>query len=96
MSKLRKAARGRECMIRLPGCAGDPATVVLAHYRLSGLCGMGVKPPDLVGAWACHACHDRVDGRKGQMGRDEARLAHAEGVMRTLDALLRDGMRVTL
>ncbi len=50
-TKLTKAARGRECQVRIPGvCNGNPETVVLAHYRLAGTCGVGQKPSDLQGA----------------------------------------------
>ncbi|ELN3596614.1 DUF1364 family protein, partial [Escherichia coli] len=49
MADLRKAARGRECQVRIPGvCNGNPETSVLAHIRLAGLCGTGIKPPDLI------------------------------------------------
>ena len=92
MSKLRRAAKGRECMVRIPYiCNGDPATVVLAHYRLAGYCGTGYKPDDALGAWCCSSCHDAVDGRvKGD--REEMRLAHAEGVMRTFAELRKEGL----
>ena len=90
-TKARQAARGQDCMIRLPGiCNGNPETVVLAHYRLSGLCGIGSKPNDLLGAWACSCCHDACDRRTHKdLDRDYVRLCHAEGVMRTIDALER-------
>jgi len=93
MSKLRKEARGRPCMVRVPGiCTGGGDDTVLAHYRLAGYSGTGIKPPDLMGAWACHACHDAVDGRNPQ-GRDYEflRLCHAEGVFRTQQQLEREG-----
>ena len=79
--------------MRLPGvCCGDSSTTVLAHYRLSGLNGMGIKPPDLMGSWACHACHDAIDRRSHmELEREYVRLAHLEGVMRTQYALLREG-----
>lgn len=51
MSKLTKEAKGRECQIRLPCCNHNPETTVLAHYRLAGTCGVGMKPNDLQGAW---------------------------------------------
>lgn len=51
MADLRKAARGRECQVRIPGvCNGNPETTVLAHIRIAGLCGTGIKPPDLIAA----------------------------------------------
>lgn len=54
MADLRKAARGRECQVRIPGvCNGNPETSVLAHIRLTGLCGTGTKPPDLIATIAC-------------------------------------------
>lgn len=92
-SKLTKAARGRECQVRIPGvCNGNPETTVLAHYRMSGTCGVGMKPSDLQGAWACSACHDACDGRSNAISRVEARQHHAEGVMRTQALLLREGL----
>ena len=85
---LRNLARGQQCRIRIPGiCTHNPAQTVLAHYRIGGLCGTGMKPHDLIGADACAACHDAVDGRRAtQFSRDELRLMHAEGVMRTISA----------
>lgn len=92
-AKLTKAARGRDCTVRLPGCPNDTETTVLAHYRLAGTCGMGMKPNHLQGAWACAWCHDRIDQRaKCDLERDELRLYHAEGVFRTLDILSREGV----
>lgn len=36
MADLRKAARGRECQVRIPGvCNGNPETTILAHIRLA-------------------------------------------------------------
>lgn len=83
---LRKQARGRECQVRIPGCCNfNTETSVLAHYRLAGTCGTGCKPDDLQGAIACSGCHDAIDGRKKtEYSRDELKLMHAEGVMRTL------------
>jgi hypothetical protein len=81
-------------MVRIPGvCNGDPATTVLAHYRLPGTCGVGMKPPDLLGAWACSACHDEVDRRTRHytLSPDELKAAFAEGVMRTQAALIKEG-----
>ncbi len=82
----RKLARGRPCMIRLPGCTGGGETTVFAHYRIAGYCGIGLKPSDKLGAWACARCHDAVDGRRVIRGysHDALRLAHAEGCLRTI------------
>lgn len=88
MTNLRKAARGRPCQIRLPGCDGGGETTVLAHFRLIGISGMGVKPPDLLGSWACASCHAKVDSDKSA----EVQLAFAHGVFRTQNILLREGL----
>ncbi|ORL52998.1 DUF1364 domain-containing protein [Pseudomonas putida] len=92
-SKLTKAARGRECQVRIPGvCNGNPETTILAHYRMAGTCGVGIKPNDLQGAWACSACHDAIDSRsKTTFSHEELRFMHLEGVVRTLDILVSEG-----
>jgi hypothetical protein len=89
---LRKAAKGRECMVRLVGiCCGDPQTTVLAHIRLPGLSGMGLKANDFLGAWACFTCHSAIDRRSNMdLDRDYVRLAHLEGMARTQAALLEE------
>lgn len=91
MSKLRDAARSQDCQIRVPGiCEHNPETVVLAHYRLST--GMGLKPLDLCGSWACNTCHAAVDGRfKTVFQRAELDLMHLEGMVRTIGELHRQG-----
>jgi len=94
-TKLTKAARGRDCTVRIPGCPNNTETTVLAHYRLAGTCGAGIKPNNLQGAWCCDYCHGVCDGRiKAPEGwtREDIRLAHAEGVMRTIDILVREGV----
>jgi hypothetical protein len=86
---LRKAARGRRCTVRLPGCDGGGDTTVLAHYTGSRFRGLSQKVDDAVGAHACANCHDIVDGRKKLSGwsKDEVRLAHAEGCLETIKVL---------
>lgn len=91
MSKLTKEAKGRECQVRLPCCNHNPETTVLAHYRLAGTCGVGMKPNDLQGAWACSSCHDEIDRRTRIFENEFVKLAHAEGVMRTIDILVKEG-----
>ncbi|MBH3206981.1 DUF1364 domain-containing protein [Serratia marcescens] len=92
MSKLTKEARGRECQVRIPGvCNFNPETTVSAHYRLAGTCGTAIKPDDAQAAWACSACHDEIDRRTRFIEADDARLMHAEGVMRTQEILRKEG-----
>lgn len=94
MSYLRMLARGKPCQIRLAGiCNHNDETTVLAHFRMAGICGMGLKVPDLIGSWACSACHDAVDGRaKVKLSRAELRLSHLEGVARTQAMLIHQGV----
>lgn len=92
--KLRKEARGRGCMVRIPEvCNHNSETVVLAHYRLAGVSGIGMKSPDVLGAWACSSCHDAIDRRAHtDLDRDYVRLLHLEGMARTLAQLNREGL----
>jgi hypothetical protein len=92
---LRKEARGRGCTVRIPNvCNFNSETVVLAHIRLAGVSGIGMKSPDLLGAWACSACHDEIDGRthKSGLSRDELRLVHYDGMARTIVQLEKEGL----
>ena len=93
MSKIRKSAEGMACQVRLPVCNHDPATVVLCHYRMPGD-GMGRKPSDTRAAYACHACHNEIDMRTWSSGKNrlEIKLAFAEGVFRTQDIMLENGL----
>lgn len=93
-NKLRLAARGRECKIRIPGiCSHDPETTVSCHYRLVGTCGTGIKPPDILAADGCDRCHAAIDGRtKTTYSKEELMLMHSEGVMRTILARVDEGL----
>lgn len=89
-TNLRKAARGRDCTVRLPGvCNRDPATVVLAH--LSGG-GMGAKRHDLHAAICCSACHDEVDRRTRLLDANDVARWHLEAVIRTQVIWLDEGL----
>lgn len=82
----------RPCMVRLPEiCTHNDAQTVLAHARLAGITGAGQKAPDLLGAWACSACHDEIDGRSRNLERDFVRLAFYEAILRTQNVLIREG-----
>lgn len=85
---LRKYARGQNCQVRLACCNHDNATVVLAHFRLIGISGLGLKSPDIIGAWCCSACHTYVDTHKD----DATQLSFSHGVFRTINALIEDGL----
>lgn len=66
MTPIRKAARGQDCTLQIPGvCNANPETVVLCHSnQLADGKGMGLKAPDTEGCFGCSACHDVLDGRK--------------------------------
>jgi len=87
VSNLRREAIGRQCTIRLPGCLTEPCC--LAHWRQSGISGMGSKSPDLIGAWACDNCHKQVD--TSSRGDPEVQLDFARGVFRTQAVLVAEG-----
>jgi hypothetical protein len=56
-----------------------------------GISGMGTKSPDLIAAWACSACHDAIDRRSHtDLDRDYVRLAHFEGMARTIAELYKE------
>jgi hypothetical protein len=50
-------------MLRLDGCVsgGQNPTTVYAHLNGGGI---GRKESDLFGMYACHVCHDTIDGRQ--------------------------------
>lgn len=64
MKDLRNYARGKSCYLRLPGCSHDPEQTVLAHLRIGGIAGTGIKPPDICALPLDDHCHAIVDGRK--------------------------------
>ena len=92
MSKITKSARGQACTIRLDGCNGGPnnETVVLAHLNNGG---MGAKCLDIHGAYACHSCHDILDGRKqSDYSQEFLLLTHLMGMKRTQEILVSKGL----
>lgn len=90
--RIRAAANGRECLVRLPGiCNFDSSTTVLAHIRMNT--GAGRKESDLLGAFCCSSCHDEIDRRTRRIASlDAVKVAHYEGVFRTQQVLLDEGV----
>lgn len=85
---LRVMAKLRPCLVRLPGiCNRNDDTTVLAHFRILGVSGIGMKSPDIIAAWACSACHEYVDTHKDP----RTQLAFAHGVFRTIATLVKEG-----
>lgn len=93
MSAIRRSARGQECTVRIPFvCLHDSETVVWAHANGSAAGkGIGMKSHDVLGAYACGACHNCYDRRspipKGY-SREEIELMFLEGHLRSLQILL--------
>lgn len=93
MTNLRKEPAGRTCLVRMEGiCNHRHDDCVLAHAQSpAGIRGAGQKSPDLLGAWACSACHDEYDRRTRKIDVDQARLWFYEGVLRTQAVLISEG-----
>ncbi len=86
---LRKHAQGKPCMVRIPNvCSHNVEETVLAHVRLAGVTGVGMKAPDILGAWCCSRCHEVTEREKGD---DSIQRAFLEGVVRTQDILVSEG-----
>lgn len=93
MSNLRKEPAGRTCLVRMEGiCTHAAGDCVLAHAQTpAGIRGTSQKAPDLLGAWACHACHNEYDRRTRRLDVDQARLWFYEGILRTQAVLIAEG-----
>lgn len=97
MSKLTESAKGKDCLVRIPGvCNFNPETTVLAHL---GGAGMGIKEKDFHGSFCCSDCHDLIDGRVNRSSHGyskvEIKLMHFEGIKRTQDDWLSTGLVIT-
>lgn len=97
MTPIRRAARGQDCMIEIPGvCNHDPDTVVLCHSNeLAAGKGMGLKAPDTEAAFGCSACHDVLDGRAPRpewLTMDMLLAGFERAKLRTHEILKRKGL----
>jgi hypothetical protein len=94
--RLREAARGEDCLIRLPGCPSDPARTIWSHYRGSaGGKGLSLKSHDLAGCFGCTFCDAVYDGqapRPGGMTKAEVELAWHIAHIRSLGRLHQKGL----
>jgi hypothetical protein len=87
---LRQSARGRPCAVRWSvACDGSGETTVLAHLRKWSGAGVAQKGDDTFAVFACAACHDCIDGRRGG-DVPEAELLRA--LRETQSAWLTDGL----
>jgi len=84
LSAITKAAEGEQCTVNIAEkCNYDPTTVALAHLRWLGGCGMGIKPNDLQGVFACCICHDLIDGRSPGLSKDDRNFYALRALART-------------
>jgi len=66
-TKITKSARGERCAFRFPGiCNFNTETTVFCHINTKYK-GIGMKSPDLFGAYGCSNCHDALDGRSNKL-----------------------------
>ena len=80
---IRQSARGETCTLRLGCCNRNDETTVFAHLRFFSWAGMGQKPDDLLGVYACSCCHDALDGRSnGDWGFEDILRALGETLLR--------------
>lgn len=87
MANLRKLAKGQQCQVRIEGvCNFNPETTVLAHLRMAGITGAGMKANDLLGAWCCSACHSATESNP------DLRREFLEGMARTQNELVKMGV----
>jgi hypothetical protein len=90
MSKIKKSARGKPCQLRLDECVsgGQNETTVFAHLNSGG---MGRKENDLFGMYACHVCHNIIDGRQPHdYEREWLELVQLRAMKRTQEILLKE------
>lgn len=95
MKKITQSAAGENCAVRIQFvCNHNPQTVVYAH--VNGVRfghGMGIKTK--IGAYACSACHDVLDGRVRRpdgLSVTDVKIAHYEGVIETMIRLFDKGI----
>lgn len=80
-------------------CNGDPATTVWCHIRgIRYGAGRGIKPPELIGLYACSDCHSALDRRirKDKTGKlldyEFVKLSALEGHCESLMILWGEGI----
>ena len=90
--KYTRSARGQQCQVRIPGiCNFDTDTTVFAHLNGAG---WAMKHSSIHGAYCCSDCHLWLDGVAPGYTRDEQKLYHLEGVIRTQILMIKNGILV--
>jgi hypothetical protein len=95
-TKLRESAEGEVCLVRLPGCPGNPLMTIWSHYRGSaGGKGGAIKSTDIAGTYACTYCDAVYDGQRPRpdgMTKADVDLAWHEGHIRSLVRMGQKGL----
>jgi hypothetical protein len=90
--KIRAAAKGEECTLQIYGvCRGGTGTTVLAHLH-DEVFGMARKADDLSAVFACHGCHDEIDGRTRKTQGEDLTWYKLRGLQRTIRRLVERGI----
>lgn len=94
--RIRDSARGEECLVRIPGCPGDPAMTIWSHAPLKAAGkGLGIKALDPCGAYCCTYCDAVIDGQRPTppgYTREQALQDWFFGHMRSLVRLRQKGL----
>jgi hypothetical protein len=99
--KIRQAARGKDCTVRLVGvCTHDPEKSIWSHGRWGARLGsagrgMATKALDLCGAIACTACDAVFDGQAplpAHLTREQVDLDWCFGHFRSMGVLHEMGL----
>ena len=86
--KLLKAANGRPCVL----CNSVGTTVAAHSNSLEHGRGFAHKAPDYFVAYLCHRCHDEIDGRSGQLTKEEKRARWLSAFIRTVALWFEEGV----
>lgn len=90
ITKLRKLAKGRVCLINTPECSHDPERTMLCHIRRGNTGGMGLKPHDLLALPGCDMCNAVTDGNiRSAWSKSEIDQAILVGYAIWMDYLLK-------
>jgi len=89
MGKLNDSAHGKECFVRIPGvCNHDSRTTILARLN-------GGNHDDLFGAFCCADCLEEYDRRTRKQEKSFVDLCFFQGMQRTQQYWLDNGLVVT-
>jgi hypothetical protein len=85
--KLLDTAQGQACQY-----CGSEGTTVPAHCNELEFKGMGRKSDDCLTAWLCFDCHNRHEGRAGNLTRDERQEIFDTAFKRTVRQWFRQNL----